>query len=243
MRHQQSRGHALSHGIRDAECRACAAKRENVESVSAYGAQGLPLGGELIAIELRQAAQDQFALNLARQVHLAGHGRLVGPPRPPLFQRALELGEQPRIFPGLLDVIAGAALHGLDGKVRAPPRRHDHDRQRVVHRLDLLEQIQAFVSGSRVAGVVQIHQEQVEGTLAQSFQNSRGRICSLGLMTVSLEQQAQGLHDVRLIVGNQRARSRLFTACQGRMLGHRTHARSAFLHGSYFSRTRSTLSH
>ena len=37
--------------------------------------------------------------------------------------------EQPLVVPGLLDEVAGAPPHGLDGDVDRAPRRHDDDRQ------------------------------------------------------------------------------------------------------------------
>ena len=44
--------------------------------------------------------------------------------------------KQPRIFPGLLNKIAGSAAHRFDSKVNIAPRCHDNDGQL---RIDLLD--------------------------------------------------------------------------------------------------------
>ena len=43
--------------------------------------------------------------------------------------------EQPRVVPGLLDEVARAAAHRLDGDLDAAPRGHDDDRQRRIEAL------------------------------------------------------------------------------------------------------------
>ena len=73
---------------------------------AAVGLQRLVLGLELLA-----AAQG------AAQLGLRAHDR-----------------EQPRVVPRLLDEVAGAAAHRLDGDVARSPGRHHHDRQRLVGR-------------------------------------------------------------------------------------------------------------
>ena len=49
--------------------------------------------------------------------------------------------QQSRVVPGLLDEVAGAAPHRLDRQIDATPRRHHHDGQSGIGRLNLREQI------------------------------------------------------------------------------------------------------
>ena len=53
-------------------------------------------------------------------------------------------GEEPRVVPRLLDEVAGAAAHRLDGDVDAAPGRHHHRRQRRVHGADRVEEIETL---------------------------------------------------------------------------------------------------
>ena len=52
--------------------------------------------------------------------------------------------EHALVVPRLLDEVARAAAHGLDGQFDGAPGGHDDDRQRRVERLELREQRQAF---------------------------------------------------------------------------------------------------
>ena len=64
-------------------------------------------------------------------------------------------------------------------------------------------QLQTFAPGGRVAAIVQIHQQQVERTLAQAFEHRVGRADELGLVTLACEEPPERLEDVGLIVGDE----------------------------------------
>ena len=87
-----------------------------------------------------------------------------------LLQRAMQFdlraqdGEQAFVLPGLLDEVARAAAHGFDRQFHVAPCGHDDDRNSAVEGDDFREQIEAFLSGGRVARVVQIDQHRVVRT-------------------------------------------------------------------------------
>ena len=70
------------------------------------------------------------------------------------------------------------------------------------------EQVQAFLARGGVAGVVQVHQDDVELVRLQAAQDPGGRGSGFDRVSLRLQKQAQGLEDVRLIVGHKNARQR-----------------------------------
>ena len=145
-----------------------------------------------------------------------GHQRLVGGfELPAAADRAAQFGlraddrQQPLVVPRLLDEVARAAAHRLDRDFDRSPGRHHDDRQRLVGGVNPLQQIEPFFTRRRVARVVEIHQDDVvvlQLHRAQQLLRRRGRVDEIAL---GLQQQAQRLEHVRLIVADQNARRRL----------------------------------
>jgi len=128
-------------------------------------------------------------------------------------QRAGELDlrpddrEEARVLPRLLHEIARAAAHRLDRDLHAAPRRHDDDRQRGIMRAQLREQIEPFLTRGRVARVVQVHQHRVELVAVDRLENRGRRSGRLHPVPLALQEQAERLQDVRLIVRDQHTRN------------------------------------
>ena len=113
--------------------------------------------------------------------------------------------EQALVVPGFLDEITGAPAHGLHRKLHAAPGSHHHDRHFAVHGLHTREQIHAFLSGSGIALVIEVHQDNVELVALQGLKHGGGIVGRFGVKAFSLEQQAQGLAHVLLVVCNKDA--------------------------------------
>ena len=124
--------------------------------------------------------------------------------------RQLDLGaqlrQQARVVPRLLDVVAGPAPHRLHRAVHAAPRGHHDDGQVGIHRLELAQEVESFTPRRGVAGVVEVHQHCVEVAGVEARQDGRGRRRGLHLEALALEQQAERLEDVFLVVGDEDAR-------------------------------------
>ena len=111
--------------------------------------------------------------------------------------------EQPLVVPRFRNKIARAAFHRLDREIDRRPRRHHHDRQRAVERLDFRNDFETFLARSRVARVIQVHHQQRVIALLKRVENSADRRDRLGLMAFALEQNAQRFQHIALVVGNQ----------------------------------------
>ena len=111
--------------------------------------------------------------------------------------------QQPLVVPRLLDIVARAAAHRLDGAGDAAPRRHDEDGQRGIDRADPLDEVQAFLPGGRVAGVVEVEDGQIEVGRFDALDRLGRRARLDHLEAFVEEQQAQRIEDVRLVVGDQ----------------------------------------
>ena len=141
----------------------------------AFGAQQPVLRFQALAAPQRRA-----------QLHLCAHD-----------------GHQARVVPGLLDEIARAAAHGFHSEINAAPRGHHDHRNHVVDHLDAAQQIEAFLTGGCVPGVVQVHEDHVEIARLEGGQNSGRRIRGLNFEPLAFKQQAQSLQHIRLVVGDE----------------------------------------
>ncbi len=70
------------------------------------------------------------------------------------------------------------------------------------------QQVQAFFARGGVTRVVQIDQDEVEVLPAESTEDLWRRSDQLGGVTLRLEEQAQSLEDVSLVIGNEDSRHR-----------------------------------
>ena len=110
--------------------------------------------------------------------------------------------KQLRIVPGLLHEIGGAALHGFHRQPDAAPSRHHDHGQGAVELLHARQQVQAFLAGSRVEGVVQVHQQHVVLAVVQPIQHGFRRVYRFDLVAFPLQQQVQRFQNIRLVVGD-----------------------------------------
>src|SRR5881227_1016211 len=130
---------------------------------------------------------------------------LAAPQRPAQLDLGAERREQPAIVPRLLDEVARAATHRLDGAVDTGPGGHHDDRRRRVEPLESREQVQPFRPGGRVARVVHVDQEGVEIALVESGKDGAGGSGALDLVALALEEELESFQDVLLIVGDEDA--------------------------------------
>ena len=114
-------------------------------------------------------------------------------------------GEQPRVVPRLLHEVARAAAHRLYRDIDAGPRGEHDDRKRRILGLQAREQIQPFLAGRRVAGVVEIDQRRIEVGFVDRREHGRGRRDGLHLKALALEEQLKRFEDVALVVGEKDA--------------------------------------
>ena len=68
--------------------------------------------------------------------------------------------EQPLVVPRLRNKIARPAFHRFHRQIDRRPRRHHHDRQRIIERLNLRDHLEPFLPRSRVARVIQVHDQE-----------------------------------------------------------------------------------
>ena len=111
-------------------------------------------------------------------------------------------GEQAIVIPRFRDKIARPELHRFDGEIDRRPSRHDHDRQRVIDRLDARNDFQPFLPGGGIAGVIQIHHQQRVVAFLQRLENAGERRDRVRLIALALQQNAQGFQHVGLVIGD-----------------------------------------
>jgi hypothetical protein len=97
------------------------------------------------------------------------------------------------------------APHRFHGQVNAAPRGHHHQREVLVEQANLRNQFQTFAARSRVAGVIQIHEHDIELARLERLQHPCWMVRSFRAVAVALEQQLKSVQNVWLIVRNQDA--------------------------------------
>src|ERR1044071_2462992 len=118
-------------------------------------------------------------------------------------------GGEAGIVPGFLDEVAGPAAHGFNGQFDICPSGHHHHRQGIVQGPDASQKIQTFLAGGGVAGIIEVHQHDVELAILDRGQDLGGRLDRLGTVTFAFEEEPQGLQNIDLVVGNENAWSRV----------------------------------
>ena len=116
--------------------------------------------------------------------------------------KSLNYGDKPGIFPRLGDEILCPAAHSLDGDLDAGPRCHDHNGQSGVGCLELGEQIEALLPRGGVACVVEIDDGEGEVAGLDGLDHRGGRLDRLDMVTLGLQEQAEGFEYIGLIVRN-----------------------------------------
>ena len=162
--------------------------------------RGDPADGLAHLLHDRAAADDAVAAVLGRQHgrHVHQPGRLEGP-----VEHLAEAVEVHRLD----QVIEGAALHGLDGRLGGAVGRDEDDRPFGVEGLDLLEDIQAGAVGQ-----LQVEHDHVRAVLADLLQPFGGRRGGQHLDLVPLEDAAEGVADAFLVIDDQQGRHGSFTS-------------------------------
>ena len=123
--------------------------------------------------------------------------------RPAQRDLVAEDRQQTVVVPRLFDEVAGAEPDRPNGDLDAAPGRHHHHRQRAVQTLELLQQLETLGSRRRVAGVVEVDEGGVKVRGGHRGERAVRRIGGLDRVPLGLEQEAQRLQHVGLIVGNQ----------------------------------------
>ena len=182
-------GHFLARAVlaRDEDVRV---RRPHARDQLAHGLHGPRLGDQLGA----PFGAQQAVLRLQAQASPQGLAQL---------DLSAKDGDEPRVFPRLLDEVARAPPHRLDGQLDAAPRRHHHHGQGVVQGLEARQQVQPLFAGRGVAGVVEVHKQTIEVPRLNRREYRRRRGDSLDLVSLSLEQQSKRLQHVTLVVSDQ----------------------------------------
>ncbi len=134
---------------------------------------------------------------------------------PAFAQRAPELDlrahnrEQTLVVPRFRNEIARTAFHCLDREIDRRPRRHHHDRQRAVERLDFWNDFESLLARRGVARVIQVHHQQRVIALLKRIENSAYRSDRFGLVPLAFEQNPERFQHIALIIGNKNPAHRL----------------------------------
>jgi hypothetical protein len=126
--------------------------------------------------------------------------------RPAVFDLASHGGGQGGVVPRLVHEGARAAAHRLDRCVDAAPAGHDDDGEQRILLAHFLEQLESFTSGRRIAGVVEVHQQQIVGAAIETGTHLLHRAGGVGLEAGIAKQEPQRGDHVGLVVGHEHAR-------------------------------------
>ena len=165
------------------------------------------LGDDFLADAVRPGDQHRHvgARDLRRHLHRRVHGtarvdhaaqveacrqRRAQPlalafPHPRLEQRDAQLqqvanrGHQPRVVPGLREVIGGAGLHEFDGGLEMRPRGEQDDREVGLQAPQRAEERDAFIARRRLAREVHVLDHEVDAAPGDPLEAGRGRTHAL----------------------------------------------------------------
>jgi hypothetical protein len=101
-------------------------------------------------------------------------------------------------------------LHGFHRQAHGGPSGHGHDRRCIRDFFQPAEHIQAFAARRGVARIVQIDEQNVELLARHRCQQVRGRIHGLNAVAMPLEQEAQRIEYVLLVIGDEYSRLHVF---------------------------------
>ena len=114
-----------------------------------------------------------------------------------------EDGEEARVVPRLLDEVAGALAHGLDGEVDGGPGGHDDDGDARVVFADGGEEVEAFLAGGGVAGVVEVDEDGVEVGGGEALEDEGRGAGGFEGVALGAKEELESLEDVGLVVGDE----------------------------------------
>ena len=117
-------------------------------------------------------------------------------------------GDQPRIVPGLFDVVPGARCAWPRRHRRRFPRRSSRSTGSVPSMSrDLRQQVEALAPGGGVARVVEIHQQRVEVVFLERRNDARPATSPYRYLNPSpLRSRRMSFQHVLLIVGDENVR-------------------------------------
>jgi len=147
------------------------------------------------------------------------------------FNLGAKDGEQPFVFPGLLNEIPRPAAHSLDCKVNTGPRGHHNYRSATLETHDVRKKVEAFLPGGRVARIVQIDEQGIVGTRGQRIANQRRGSRGFHIVSLRTQEEFKGFEDMLLVVRRQDARS--FVLVLRRSNGEMSSGFGGSLHKSY----------
>ena len=105
-----------------------------------------------------------------------------------------------------MNKIARAAAHGFDSQPNGAPSRHHDYRKNGIDRLNPREQIEALLTGSCIASVVQIDQDHVEVASFKRGDGRRERCDRFDLISFAFQQQPHGFKNISLVVRDKNSR-------------------------------------
>jgi len=207
--HQQRRRNAFPDNVGDGEREPRVTEADRVEAVAADTRRGLPGDGHFPAVNLRNLLRQQPLLNAERLGQLAALRGILAPPRASRGDFASQRREQLAVVPRLLHEVADAPPHRFDGEIDAAPAGHDDDGQEPIVILHARQEVDPFAPRRRVAGVIEIHQDEIERARAQRRDRRLGRGDRVVFDPRAFEQETQRVQQVGLIVGDQDPRRRV----------------------------------
>jgi hypothetical protein len=122
------------------------------------------------------------------------------------LELGVEGGEQARVVPRLLDVVARAAANGLDRALDAAPCGHDDDGEGGVELAQAREEVHALAARGGVARVVEIEQADVEVLGLAQGEDGGGGGRRAHVEAVGAGEHAHRLEDIGLVIGDQEPR-------------------------------------
>ena len=158
---------------------------------------------ELPAVDLRHLLREKPGLDAERFGQLAAFVGVGLAARAARLDLLPQRRQKVRVVPRLLHEVADAAPHRLDREIDAAPAGHDDHREQAVELLDARQQVDPFTPRGRVAGVVQIHQHQIERARLERVHRRVGRCHRVVLDALTLEKELQRVEQIGLIVRDQ----------------------------------------
>src|SRR5438105_3028880 len=150
-----------------------------------------------------QLQRQQLALNLRRLLLLFFYLYVCFTQLLRTSNQVAALLNELRVGPGLLDEIGSAPLQGFYGQLNGPPGCNDQNGNCRIEFADAGDEVETFGARGGVERVIEIHDQQIKLTRVQRLQHRGGMHHGLRLESLELQQQRDGMEDVRLIIGHK----------------------------------------
>ncbi len=154
------------------------------------------------------AFEDQPAQVKARRQRRARlgaflHGAFALHRQPAQFEQIAHRRQQPRVVPGLGEIVRGAGLHQFDRGFQVSPGREQHDRYRRIAFADRMEQRHALLARSRLLPEVHVLQDQVDLVRDQRAQSFLRTVRTDDAMALQRQQHFQRRADRVVVVDDE----------------------------------------